>query len=94
MSCHLLNTDYEVITWDNQRTSLPEPVLPGERMKLNLNVCAPSEPGKYILEIDMVKEEIAWFKVQGTDPVFISLEVTKSQGKQSVWKPWRAISRT
>jgi hypothetical protein len=41
-----------------------------------LTVTAPSEPGDYTLEIDMVHEGVTWFKQRGARPLSINVTVT------------------
>lgn len=43
------------------RTDLAEPVAPGERRSLGGRVLAPSVPGLYWLQWDMVEEGVTWF---------------------------------
>jgi hypothetical protein len=55
--------------WADYRTPLPSPgwVAPGGNISLRAWVGAPSTPGAYILEWDMVREGITWFRWQGGD---------------------------
>jgi uncharacterized protein YkwD len=49
-------------TWlTNLRVSLPSDVAPGASITLGVSVTAPSQPGTYILEYQLVQENVAWF---------------------------------
>ncbi len=67
VSYHWLNFDTKkTVVFDGERTVLPQSeVLPGEEVEINMKVLSPSEPGKYILQIDMVHEGKTWFSFQG-----------------------------
>jgi hypothetical protein len=54
-----------VIVFDGQRTALPRDLLPGQRARLSLEVLAPPEPGRYLLEVALVHEGYAWFEWRG-----------------------------
>jgi hypothetical protein len=46
---------------DGERTLLPLPVPPGGRVSVRQRIVAPREPGWYVLELDPVFENVAWF---------------------------------
>ena len=53
------------------RSGLPHDLKPGEEVAVPLNVTAPSRPGNYTLQIDLVQEMVAWFSEKGsTAPKF------------------------
>jgi hypothetical protein len=66
-----------VVRYEGRRTMLPSPVAPGERLALTATVQAPSEPGRYILVWDMLREYIGrgWFSQMGIDPARVTVEV-------------------
>ncbi|HST17660.1 MAG TPA: hypothetical protein VLK36_08320 [Gaiellaceae bacterium] len=50
--------------WDGVegiRTSLPADVLPGDSAVVPLHVVPPAEPGRHVLEVDLVHEHNRWF---------------------------------
>ena len=49
------------------------PVQPGETVQLEVTIAAPPKGGSYVLEFDLVSEEIAWFSQVGLQPVRISV---------------------
>jgi hypothetical protein len=65
-SYHLLSADgTRVVAFDNVRTALPGYVAPGRDTTLPLRVDAPTQPGDYRLEVDLVHEGVTWFKDRG-----------------------------
>ena len=52
---------------DSMRTNLPHRVDPGQAVDLRAWVRTPTEPGRYILEWDMVREGDAWFGDKGAE---------------------------
>lgn len=48
------------------RSTLPRDLSPGERTEVQLPITAPTTPGNYILEIDLVQEGVAFFKHKGS----------------------------
>jgi hypothetical protein len=61
LSYHWLTPDGKMYLQDGERTPLPLPVLPGNRVSLRQTIIAPREPGSYVLELDPVFENVAWF---------------------------------
>lgn len=57
-----LQPDGSVHTADGVRTGFTRDVEPGERILLPLEVAAPNEPGRYLLEADLVHEHVRWFE--------------------------------
>lgn len=58
---HWFNEQGVMVAQDDARTSLLFDLPPGQEMELPLTITAPRKPGRYILEIDMVQEQVAWF---------------------------------
>jgi inositol phosphorylceramide mannosyltransferase catalytic subunit len=46
---------------EGPRTAFPRPVDPGERVLAPLHVDAPERAGDYLLEVDVVHEQVRWF---------------------------------
>ena len=69
LSYHWRDLDGREILYNGRRTDLANAVGPGEELVSWLDVQAPSQPGRYVLEIDPVFENVAWFSTrndQGT----------------------------
>jgi len=56
LSYHLLAANGQVLRHDNQRSYLEKPLAPGAKAIVPLKVEAPSDPGVYQLELDLVLE--------------------------------------
>jgi hypothetical protein len=56
-----LNLDGSLHTEEGPRSPFLRRVSPGERALVPLSVVAPAEAGEYILEADVVHEEVRWF---------------------------------
>jgi len=61
--------------FDDNRTALPVAVKPGAEITMNLEIKAPSRPGKFWLEIEAVQELVAWFKDKGYPGLRIEVQV-------------------
>jgi len=73
---HWLSSKGEILQIDDGRVGIIETVKPSQSVELLLSVRAPKETGDYLLELDMVREHIAWFKDRGSNTVCIPVRVT------------------
>jgi hypothetical protein len=73
ISYHLFDSKGSTVEYDNIRTPFDRAVKPGESLKVDLVVQAPSKKGEYSLEVDIVKERIAWFKEKGSTIAVVPL---------------------
>ena len=48
------------------RYGIGKDLKPGEETEVPLLVAAPKEPGEYILEVDLVQEQVGWFSEKGS----------------------------
>jgi hypothetical protein len=63
--------------WNGARTSLPQDVDPGETVHaLAATVQAPSAPGMYCLQYDLIHEGVTWFSWQGVPGLYVTVTVT------------------
>jgi len=60
-SYHWEGVDGGRVVWDGARTRLPGDIEPSAAAALALAVRAPEAPGRYVLVLDLVRENIAWF---------------------------------
>jgi SAM-dependent methyltransferase len=65
VSYHWLAHDGEILEFDGLRSDLPRLVGPGDTCRTFVAVRAPSEPGDYVLAVDLVKEGVTWFSQAG-----------------------------
>ena len=59
----------------NGGTVLPNDMMPGSSVTLDLKILAPSKPGNYVLRLSMLQEQIAWFIDKGAEPLVFKVEV-------------------
>jgi hypothetical protein len=63
---HWLNASGQVASKEEGRSPLPADLAPGQETELSFAVDAPARPGDYLLEIDMLQENVAWFGQKGS----------------------------
>lgn len=66
LGAHLLRADEEEVDWDYGRADLSADLAPGEAAAVELRLRAPAEPGRYVVEFDMVVEHVSWFEDFGS----------------------------
>jgi len=54
---------------------LPYDVEPGDTFGLSLEATAPTEPGEYWLEIDLMQEGVGWFADHGAEPLRLGMRI-------------------
>jgi hypothetical protein len=74
---HWLNSDGEMKQLNQTRVALSEDLEPNNEEIFLIKVTAPSIEGQYILEFDMVQENVAWFKYNNSKSLQIHIEVRK-----------------
>jgi hypothetical protein len=75
LAYHWLDRLGNPILWDGIRTSLAQPVEPGQTVELDVSVLGPKPPGSYRLAFDLVEEHRFWFQEVGSAPLDIPVEV-------------------
>jgi SAM-dependent methyltransferase len=93
---HWLREDGSRVIDDDARGRLPRPVAPGDTVEVPLRVQAPSEPGRYLLEVDLVQEHVCWFAQRGSATARTRVEVVGASaqaGPAPVLVPAPAASR-
>jgi 2-polyprenyl-3-methyl-5-hydroxy-6-metoxy-1,4-benzoquinol methylase len=64
-----------VLQRDYARADLPLDLAQDQRAKVLLHLRAPSDPGEYVLRLDLVNEGICWFSEEGSDAIDIPFTV-------------------
>ena len=72
---HWLGEEGRTVMSDDGRAPLPRDVAPGAEFDLALVVQPPREPGRYLLELDMVQEGVTWFAGKGSPTARAPVEV-------------------
>lgn len=76
LSYHWLSADGKaVIVFEGLRTPLPHEVQPGETVRLQAQLRAPSQSGTYRLAWDMVQEDTTWFSAKGSPASDILVQI-------------------
>jgi hypothetical protein len=72
---HLLSAKGDMVAHDNIRTPFPRMMRTDDSAFVDLSVQSPAKKGDYYLEVDVVKEKVAWFKNKGSKTILIPLSV-------------------
>jgi hypothetical protein len=62
MSYHWLDASGSTVVFDGLRTPLTERVRPGDRVSCAMRIEAPPRAGAYTLVLDVIHEQVRWFK--------------------------------
>lgn len=86
-----LDKSGNVVIGSDGLATLPKDLKPMHLVQLPLVITTPEEPGRYILELDMVQEGVTWFKDKGSEPTRVRVTVGNLFDRLlSVWR--RAVS--
>lgn len=61
ISYHWKNNKGEYVLFENNRAYFNMPLYPTQTINMELSIIAPEKVGEYILEIDFLKENVAWY---------------------------------
>ena len=61
VSYHWKRLDGAVVNFEGRRAGFASPVRPGERAEVKIQVHTPPAAGRFAIEWDMVREQVAWF---------------------------------
>ena len=75
LGSHWLNASGQMASRAEGRSPLPADLAPGQETELSFVVAAPAQPGDYFLEIDLLQENVAWFKSKGSQTYRIRVTV-------------------
>jgi len=70
-----LNKNGEKVTELDGRAPLLDDLKPGATIELPLTVTAPKQPGIYILQLDAIQEDVAWFGDRGSELLSLKIKV-------------------
>jgi SAM-dependent methyltransferase len=65
---------------DDGRGELPRDLAPGEEVEIGIDITTPEKPGRYLLELEMVQEHVAWFGAPLQIPVKVERRRTEVAG--------------
>jgi len=77
LGIHLKSADGQLLNYDFARAKLPQgrAVQPGDSVEIPFKFMAPAKRGIYLLEFDMVSEDICWFETNGSKTFIYPLKV-------------------
>ncbi len=67
-----------VVVPQDARGDLPHALAPGQQTDVTLTATAPTKPGDYLLELDLVQEAVAWFADKGSPTARVPVRVISS----------------
>lgn len=70
-----LSPEGRVVMHSDGRAELTHDLAPGASLSRELAITTPSVAGRYMLELDLVDEGIAWFRSQGSTATYCPVEV-------------------
>lgn len=70
-----------MVIQDDGRAAIPPVVQPGESFTAAVMATAPTEPGEYVCEFDLVHEGISWFHDKGSKTVHCRITVREAAGR-------------
>jgi hypothetical protein len=91
ISFHLYTPDRALFSFDNRRFPIPRTVRPGASARFSLPVYFACRPGKYLLELDIVKEGEFWGSHKGWKTAWLTLELKaliSPEFKAGLLKTW------
>jgi 4-amino-4-deoxy-L-arabinose transferase-like glycosyltransferase len=72
---HWLDGEGKVVVNDDGRATLLQDLLPGQSAEFSFTVNAPKAPGRYLLEIDVLQENVSWFGLKGSQTLRLPVTV-------------------
>jgi hypothetical protein len=93
VSYHLLSENKNLLRFDNPRTPLGDVIWPGQKAEVIVRVKAPLDKGRYLLEFDLLREGIAWFKDYGGGTLEIPLLAEELRYPEDTHQPDLAYGR-
>lgn len=66
-----------LVTDMDGRYGIGKDLKPGEETEVPLLITAPKEPGEYVLEVDLVQEQVAWFSDKGSQTARAKVTVVR-----------------
>ncbi len=75
LAYHWLDEEGKVIVYEAVPSPLPYDLEPGDEVLILARVNAPDAAENYILEFDMVQEDVAWFKNKGVQTLRVPIVV-------------------
>ncbi len=72
---HWLDSEGKVVVNDDGRATLLQDLLPGQSAEFSFAINAPKTAGGYLLEIDVLQENVSWFGLKGSQTLRLPVTV-------------------
>ena len=72
---HWLDSAGRAIINDDGRATLLQNLLPGQEAEFSFTVNAPRDAGQYLLEVDVLQENVSWFGLRGSKTLRLPVTV-------------------
>jgi 4-amino-4-deoxy-L-arabinose transferase-like glycosyltransferase len=72
---HWLDGAGNLIVNDDGRATLLQDLLPGHEAEFSFTINAPKATGQYILEVDVLQENVSWFGLKGSNTLRLPVNV-------------------
>lgn len=72
-----LDKDGKLTSEREGHSGIPYDMKPGQEIEMPLQITAPSAPGEWTLDLDMVQEGVAWFSEKGSPTTKVKVTVVK-----------------
>jgi hypothetical protein len=72
---HWLDENGKTLINDDGREALPRDLKPGEAITISLTINAPRTSGDYLLELDLLQEDVSWFALRGSKTLRVPVHV-------------------
>lgn len=63
------------VLWENPRVRLVDSIAPGGFCAQLVRVTTPREAGAYDLIVDLIQEDVSWFRHRGSKPIILEMQV-------------------
>ena len=80
ISYHWRSPDGTMLVRDGLRTPIPKAVGRNASITFPFNIQPPPEPGRYLLEIDLIREQVGWLGQMGSDTRTVGVDVIRPAG--------------
>ena len=89
---HWIDASGAVVVWDGARSALPADVPVGGQTTVNATIATPTQPGTYVLQLDLVQEGVSWFSAKGQPTANLAVGITTGLG--ATYAPTNAQATT
>jgi subtilisin family serine protease len=77
LAAHISDATGATVSWDGERSVLPNDVAPGQSVTASVIVNTPPKAGTYTVRVDLVQEGIAWLSSYGVAPAVVGLQAVE-----------------